>query len=194
MAVARKKIYTPEEYLALEEHSDIRHEFVSGEIFDMAGSSARHNDIVQNVNFALQSTLRQRTLPCRIYTTDLRLRIKKANTYTYPDLMLICGKLEFDAGRQDVILNPTVIIEVLSPSTSNYDHTRKFAAYRQIPSLEEYIMIDQESVSVERFRRDQTKFWVLEALEAITDTLDLKSVDVEIPLSAIYAQIEFQEP
>ncbi|GIL15944.1 MAG: hypothetical protein BroJett039_11170 [Chloroflexota bacterium] len=186
MAVARKKIYTPEEYLKMEELSEIRHEFVNGEIWDMSGSSARHNDICGNVAFALQTIVRKEKLPCHIYTTDLRLRIVKANMFTYPDVMLICGKIEFDAGRQDVVLNPVVIFEVLSESTSNYDRSRKFAAYRQIPSLQEYILIDQARVSVEIFRRDKTKFWIFEALEESQDILKLKAVGIEVSVETIY--------
>lgn len=128
MAVARKKNYTPEQYLKMEERSEVRHEFVNGEIFDMSGSSARHNNICGNIAFALQTIVRSEKKPCRVYTTDLRLHIKKANIFTYTDVMLICGKIEFAPGRRDVVLNPVVIFEVLSESTSNYDRSRKFAA------------------------------------------------------------------
>lgn len=190
MAVARKKIYTPQEYLKMEERSETRHEFVNGEIYDMAGGTATHNKIAVNVSFALESVIRKNKLPCRSFVNDLRLRILKANMFTYPDVMLICGKIEFEAGRQDVVLNPVVIFEVLSESTSNYDRSRKFAAYRQIPSLQEYVMIDQARVSVEVFRRDKTKFWIFEALEELTDTLELKSVGIEISMAGIYDGVE----
>lgn len=190
MAVARKKIYTPDEYLRIEEYSETRHEFVNGEIVAMSGGTAVHNQITVNVSYALESTIRKGKLPCRSFVNDLRLHVKKANIYTYPDVMLICGKLEFDAGRQDVILNPVVIFEVLSESTSGYDRSRKFAAYRQIPSLREYVLIDQARVSVEVFRRDKTKFWVFEALEELQDTLELKSVGIEISVAAVYEQVE----
>lgn len=190
MAVARKKIYTPQEYLKMEERSETRHEFVNGEIYDMSGGTATHNKIAVNVSFALESVIRKNKLPCRSFVNDLRLRILKANMFTYPDVMLICGKIEFEAGRQDVVLNPVVIFEVLSESTSNYDRSRKFAAYRQIPSLQEYVMIDQARVSVEVFRRDKTKFWIFEALEELTDTLKLKSVGIEISVAGIYEGVE----
>jgi len=193
MAVARKKIYTPQEYLKMEERSETRHEFVNGEIYDMSGGTATHNKIAVNVSFALESVIRKNKLPCRSFVNDLRLRILKANMFTYPDVMLICGKIEFEARRQDVVLNPVVIFEVLSESTSNYDRSRKFAAYRQIPSLEEYVMIDQARVSVEVFRRDKTKFWIFEALEELTDTLKLKSVGIEISIAGIYDGVETAE-
>ena len=193
MAVARKKIYTPGEYLKMEERSEIRHEFVNGEIWDMSGGTATHNKIAVNLSFALESIIRKNKLPCRSFVNDLRLHIKKANLYTYPDVMLICGKIEFDAGRQDVVLNPLVIFEVLSDSTSNFDRSQKFAAYRQIPSLQEYVLIDQARVSVEIFRRDKTKFWVFQALEEMNDILKLKAVGIEVSVAAIYEGVEVSE-
>jgi Uma2 family endonuclease len=192
MAISRKKQYTPAEYLKLEVSSDIRHEFLDGEIFAMSGSTVAHNEICGNLTFAIQSAIRSRKLPCHVYANDLRLRIKKANMYAYPDVMLICGKLEFDAARKDVVLNPTTIFEVLSDSTANYDRTLKFAAYRQIPSLQEYVMVDQARTYVEVFRRDKSKFWVLEALENARGTLRLESIDVQIPLAAIYEGVEVE--
>ncbi len=137
MALARKKIYTPDEYLKIDERSEIRHEFFNGEIVALKEGTLDHNRITVNLTFALESFFRKQKRPCSVFVNDMRLRIKKANVYTYPDVMVVCGKLEFDAGRTDVVLNPVVIIEVLSESTSSYDHTLKFAAYRQIPSLEE---------------------------------------------------------
>jgi len=113
--------------------------------------------------------------------------------YVSPDVMLICRKRELDGERQDVVLNPVVIIEVLSESNGNYDHSRKFAAYRQIPSLEEYVRIDQTRVSVEVFRRNKTKFWVLEALEDLRETMRLKSVKIDIPVAAIYERVVLGE-
>lgn len=193
MAVARKKIYTPEEYLRMEERSEIRHEFVNGEIYDMSGGTTTHNQIAVNVTLALETFIRRAKLPCRAYVNDVKLQIAKANIFTYPDVMLICGKTEFAPGRKDVVLNPIVIFEVLSESTSNYDRTRKFAAYRQIPSLEEYVMVDQARVSVEIFRRDKTRFWIFEALENLKNTLRLKSVGIDISLAAIYEGIEVEE-
>lgn len=193
MAVARKKVYTPEEYLKLEERSQIRHEFVNGDILNMSGGTITHNQITVNVTYALEAAVRKAKLPCRTFVNDMKLRIKKANMYVYPDVMLVCGKPELDGERQDVVQNPTVIVEVLSESTGNYDRSRKFAAYRQIPTLEEYVMIDQSRVSVEVFRRDKTKFWVLEAMESLKETVRLKSVKIEIPVAAIYEGVDVEE-
>lgn len=191
MAVARKKLLTPQEYLAMEEQSEIRHEFVNGEIYAMAGATANHNQITGNVYMELRQRLRSK--PCRVFIADMRLRIKEPNVYVYPDVMIICGKVEFEAGRRDVAINPIVIIEVLSDATEKYDRTKKFAYYRQIRSLQEYVMIDQSRVYVECFRRSQSHFWVLETYEALNTTLHLQSVEVEIPLQAIYEQVELEE-
>ena len=192
MAVARKKLYTPEEYLAMDSHSEIRHEFINGEISDMSGATATHNQLSGNIYLALRERLAGK--PCRVFFTDMRLRIKRANAYTYPDVMIICGKVEFDEGREDVVTNPTVIFEVLSDSTSTYDHTRKFAIYRKLPSLQEYVLVDQHRAFVERFRRTESGLWVYEGYENLEDVLQLQSVGIEIPLQAIYEDIELEEP
>lgn len=193
MAVARKKLLTPEEYLALEERSEIRHEYVNGESYAMAGGTANHNRITINTIVAADTAIRRAEKPCSVFATDMRLRIKQADVYAYPDVMIVCGKLEFDAGRKDVATNPVVIIEVLSDSTEKYDRTKKFAYYRQIRSLQEYVMIDQSRVYVECFRRNQSHFWVLEAYEELSETLRLEAVGIEIPLKAIYEGVEFEE-
>lgn len=190
MAVARKQNYTPEQYLQLEERSKIRHEFIDGEIYDKSGSTVTHNQITVNLTYALESAIRKAKLPCRSFVNDVKVHIKKANSYLYPDVMLVCGKLEYDGSRQDIVLNPIVIIEVLSESTSNYDRSLKFAAYRQIPSLVEYVMVDQTRISVEIFRRDKTKFWVYQALEGLEETLQLKSAKIDVPVAAIYEGVE----
>lgn len=188
MAVARKKIYTPEEYLKMEGRSEIRHEFVNGEILNMAGATTQHNEIVGNIYMAI----RQRTAnkPCHSFQTDVRVQIKKANAYTYPDVMIVCGKVEYEAARQDVITNPIVIFEVLSDSTREYDHTRKFQMYRKLPSLQEYVMVEQNQVSVECFRRIESGLWVFEGYESLKDTLRVKAIEIGIPLATIYENVE----
>jgi len=192
MAVARKKLYTPEEYLAMDSRSEIRHEFINGEIYDMSGATLKHNQLTLNLVYVLRNALAKK--PCSVYATDLRLRIKRANAYTYPDVMIICGKVEFDTGRDDVVTNPTVIFEVLSDSTSTYDHTRKFAIYRKLPALQEYVLVDQHRAFVERFQRTEGGLWVYEGYENLEDVLQLQSVEIEIPLQAIYEDMELEEP
>lgn len=190
MAVARKKIYTPEEYLKMEERSEIRHEFVNGEIYAMAGTTTKHNEIAGNIYLALRQ--RSANKPCRSFITDVRVQIKKANAYAYPDVMLVCGKVEYEAERQDVVTNPIVIFEVLSDSTREYDHTRKFQMYRKLASLQEYVMVEQDHVSVECFRRIESGLWVFEGYESLRETLRLKSVELGIPLATIYGGVEVE--
>lgn len=190
MAVARKKIHTPEEYLRQEERSEIRHEFVNGEILDMAGGTAAHNRIAVNLTVTIENTLRKAKKPCSVFTADMRVQIQKANAYTYPDVLIVCGELEFFQGRQDIITNPLVIFEVLSDSTREYDHTRKFQMYRKLPSLQEYIMVEPNQYSVECFRRIESGLWVFEGYEKQKDVLQLKSIDFKVPLTAIYENID----
>ncbi len=189
MVAPAKKTYTPEEYLAQEEQSEERHEYYHGEIFAMAGGSANHNRITRNVLTSLDQALTAK--PCEAFANDLRLLVKKSGLYTYPDVMVICGKTEFMPGRTDTVANPILIVEVLSESTREYDRTTKFRFYRQIPTLQEYVMIDQARVYVECFRRTEGGLWVFEAYDQLEDTLQLQSVGLEIPLARIYNKVEW---
>lgn len=155
----------------------------------MAGGTADHNRIAVNLTVAIENALRKAKKPCSVFTADMRVHIKKANAYTYPDLMIIGGQVEFDEGRQDIVLNPIVIFEVLSDSTREYDHTRKFQMYRKLPSLQEYVMVEQNQISVACFRRIESGLWVFEGYEKQKDTLQLKSVELKIPLASIYENI-----
>jgi Uma2 family endonuclease len=163
---------------------------VNGEIYDMAGGTAAHNRITVNLTVAIENTIRRTKKPCSVFATDMRVHIKKANAYTFPDVLIVCGKLEFDEGRHDVILNPIVIFEVLSDSTREHDHTRKFQMYRKLASLQEYVLVEQNQASVECFRRIESGLWVFEGYESIKQTLKLKSVEFSIPLSTIYENVE----
>lgn len=192
MAVAHKRTFTPEEYLAREEHSEIRHEYINGEIFDMAGGTASHNLIVGNTQYALRTGLRKK--PRKVFAEGLRLRIEKSNIITYPDVMVICGKIEFDRGRQDLVLNPIVLFEVMSKSTRHYDRTDKFAAYRQILSLQEYVMIEQERVYVECFRKTESRLWALDAYQDLAGQLKLESLGIELAIAELYQGIVEQGP
>lgn len=192
MAVAHKRTFTPEEYLAREEYSEIRHEYINGEIFDMAGGTANHNLIVGNTQYALRTGLRKK--PCKVFAEGLRLRIEKSNIITYPDVMVICGKIEFDRGRQDLVLNPIVLFEVMSKSTRHYDRTDKFAAYRQILSLQEYVMIEQERVYVECFRKTKSRLWALDAYQDLAGQLKLESLGIELAIAELYQGIVEQGP
>lgn len=162
MAIARQEIYSPAEYLALDENSKARHEYWNGEIYMMSGSTPTYNRLTLNLVGALDRAIAKRKRPCTVYATDLRLRIENANVFSFPDVMVICGKLEYYANRPDVVMNPILIVEVMSDSTERFDHTKKFAAYRQIPSLQAYLMVDQHSVFVECFQKDESGQWIVQ--------------------------------
>ncbi len=181
---------TPEEYLAQEELSRDKHEYWFGETYMMAGTSLNNNRIVISTTNALVRVLERR--PCSVFNSDIRLRSPQDDVYTYPDVMVICGKIEIDPRQQDTVMNPQVIVEVWSDSTRDYDRGEKFKMYRKIPSLREYVMIDQSSPYIEHYRRDG-HFWVLETLEELDAVLHLRSLDCEISFADIYRQIEWTE-
>lgn len=190
MAARAPKCYTPEEYLALEEQSQIRHKYLNGEIFDMAGGTTQHNLIALNAVVALRSASGKR--PCSVFANDVLLRIMKGNICTYPDVMVICGKIEYEGKRRDVVTNPVVIIEVLSDSTEKYDRTDRFAFYPQIPTLQEYVMIDQSRVYVECFRKTKSKLWTLETYRESESILKLPSLEIEVCIAALYERVEWE--
>lgn len=184
------QLVTPEEYLAQEEISRDKHEYWFGETYMMAGTSINHNQIVNNTFKAFDRKLEGR--PCRVFTSDIRLRSPKDDVYTYPDVMVICGKIEIDPRQKDTVMNPQVIVEVWSDSTRDYDRGEKFKMCRKISSLHEYVMIDQSAPYIEHYRRDG-HFWILETLEGMEAILRLRSLDLEISFADIYRQIEWTE-
>jgi len=189
MIRSKEKFITPEEYLAREAQAECKSEYHNGEILALAGGSANHNLIAGNILVALRQSLAQR--PCRVFITDMRLHVRPSGLYTYPDVMVVCGKIEFVPGRDDTVTNPIVLVEVWSDSTKAYDRGEKFAMYRQIPTLQEYVMIDQTQPYVEHFRREGD-FWVLATLGKIDAILALPSLQCEIPLATIYEKVEWQ--
>lgn len=182
---------SPEEYLAQEEKSRDKHEYWFGETYMMAGTSIKQNQIVNNVFRAFDRKLETR--PCRVFTSDIRLRLPKEDVYVYPDVMVLCGEIEIDPRQQDTVMNPQLIVEVWSDSTQDFDSGAKFKLYRKIPSLREYVMIDQTAPYIEYYRRDG-HFWVLETLEGMDAKLHLRELDCEIDLSEIYRQVKWTEP
>jgi len=193
MAISRKPqlTYTLEEYFTLEERVDYRSEFYRGEIFAMSGGSANHNRITGDLFAALLNSLSGQ--PCEPFVTDLRLLVKRKRLYTYPDVMVICGPLQFAPRRTDTVTNPVVIFEVLSPSTESYDRGKKFEFYRTIETLREYILIDQARAYVEHYRRRANRQWVLTVLNDLEATLALQSIDFAVALGDIYQRVEWDE-
>jgi Uma2 family endonuclease len=189
-SAALKKRFTPEEYLALERQAEFKSEYFDGSIFAMAGATRQHNLLTGNLNRRIASQLDDRS--CESYASDMRVLVSHTGLYTYPDVTVVCGEPVFLDDKQDTLLNPTVIVEVLSPTTETYDRGRKFGHYRRLPSLREYVLVAQDEVLVERYVR-QGDDWLLTDLRSMDDTLRLTSIDCHIPLQEVYARIEFPQ-
>ena len=186
---------TPEEYIAFErkflpDSEIVRHEYMDGEIIPMPGASLAHNLITGNIFVELYTRLRGRG--CLVLANDMRISIPTARSYFYPDLGVVCEEPRFEDDVFDMLLNPIVVVEVLSPSTEAYDRGEKFAHYRQLPSLQEYILVAQNRVLVEHYRR-QEKQWVLTDFRTLDEILPLPSIQCELPLQQIYERVTFPD-
>lgn len=182
---------TVQEYLEFERESDAKHEYLNGEVFAMAGASANYNLVTGNTYAALHAQLRKR--PCLIFTNDMRVHIPATDLYTYPDIVIVCNAPQYEDKGKDTLLNPTLIIEVLSPSTENYDRGRKFQHYRSLSSLKEYILISQENYHIEHYIRQENK-WILTDIMDATATINLPSTDCTLTMSDIYEKVDFDLP
>ncbi|MEH2460803.1 Uma2 family endonuclease [Nostoc sp.] len=189
MQLQEKRHYSPTEYLELEVISEYRHEYIDGQIIPMTGGTPNHNQIALNLSAALNFALKRQ--PYRVFIADQRLWIPKKRIHTYPDVMVVAGSLEFSEGRTDTITNPLVICEVLSKSTRSYDRDEKFAAYRTIPSFQEYILIDQYKNHLEQYSKTDEKKWIFSEYEEENSILILSSLQFQIPLSDIYDKVDF---
>ncbi len=185
MSTQAARFLTPEQYLENENKAQYKSEYVDGEVFAMAGASPRHARLITNIVFAAEGRLRDRG--CTAYANDLRLRIAGSNLFTYPDVMIVCGDLVISDIDSHGMLNPTVIFEVLSPSTEAWDRGKKFAHYRNVPSLREYVLVSQDGVRVEHFARQADgQSWTFTEATDTSGALHLASVGCEIPVSEIY--------
>jgi Uma2 family endonuclease len=182
--------YTPQEYLALERRAAFKSEYLDGQIFAMAGASRAHNLVTGNIGRLLGTQLRDRE--CEVYASDMRVCVSETGLYTYPDVVAVCGTPEFQDDELDVLLNPTLIVEVLSPSTQSYDRTKKFDHYRSLESLQEYVLVSQDEVRVERFTRSGGA-WSMSVSSRLGETVRLSSIGCDVPLNEIYAKVAFPE-
>lgn len=191
MADAAEKLglMTREEFLSREEQSVVKHEFFQGEIFAMSGGTYHHADISGNIYADLKGKLRGR--PCRPMNSDMRIQTP-SGLDTYPDVSVFCGKPEL-RDEQRTLLNPVVIVEVLSPSTRTYDRGDKFALYRAIPTLRDYLLVDSEQILVEHFRRGQDNEWVLREYRALADSIPLTAIAHTMRLETMYEGIAWNE-
>jgi len=189
MALRQQENYTPEEYLALEETADYRSEYFRGEIFAMSGGSANHNRIARNLVVRLDTAFADK--PCEAFINDMRLLVKENGLYTYPDVMAVCGQLEFVPDRTDTLTNPSLIIEVLSKSTAGYDRGAKFELYRALNSLQDYVLVDQAKIHVEHFHRLDDGRWLLQEFNELEDVLKIETIEFEISLTQIYQKVDW---
>ena len=179
---------TPEEYLALERKADTKHEYLRGEIIAMSGASFAHNIITANITTALNNQLSESD--CIVVASDMRVRTHPEASYFYPDVLVVCDQPRFEDSTFDILLNPSVLVEVLSPSTETYDRGEKFKHYQQLTSLREYLLVSQEEVCIELYRQQETR-WKLIEFRSLEDVLSLTSIDCALTLSDIYNRIEF---
>lgn len=181
--------YTVEQYLSLEEKAEFKNEYRNGEIIKMAGGTINHNEIAGNLCAHLKFGLRKQNY--RVFINDVKLYIPEYNIYTYPDLMIIADEPINQENSDTTIINPLLIIEVLSSSTQEYDRGKKFKYYRSIPELQEYILIDQYQYEIEQFAKNKEGKWVLTEYENEQNILKLESINWEISLTDIYEKVNF---
>ena len=201
MSAAEQLKMTPEEYLEMERAAETKSEYadgevrkweyVDGEVFAMAGATVQHTRIARNLSAELHAAMKDR--PCEVLGLEAKVWLEVANTFAYPDVSGRCGPFDFYDDRQDIYTNPQFIIEILSDSTEAYDRGDKFTRYQTLPSLEEYVLVSQRSVSVEIFRRHEAG-WLYNGYRELTDELHLASVDCRVPLAEIYRDVEFGTP
>ena len=178
---------TEDQYLALERAADFKSEYFDGEMFAMSGASLRHAALQSNIQGELYAVLRNQE--CRAYGPDVRIRVSN-RMYTYPDVTIVCGKPILADERQDVLLNPTVIFEILSPSTEKYDRGLKLQHYRAIESLQDYILVDQSQIRIEHYTRQDKNVWTLRDYQSLEDTMTIASIDAALSLARVYDRVE----
>ncbi|HEV2855721.1 MAG TPA: Uma2 family endonuclease [Thermoanaerobaculia bacterium] len=189
MDAHRRPYLTPEEYLVIERQAEIRSEYLDGEMFAMTGGSFQHTLIIGNVAGELRQQVRRRG--CKVCPNDLRVRVPTTGLYTYPDVVVVCGDPLLDDEHRDTLLNPTLIVEVLSPTTEAYDRGKKFEHYRTIDSLAEYVLVAQDEPRVERYLRQNGNSWLFSEIKGLDARIPLRSIECELALAEIYDQVEF---
>ena len=180
---------SPEQYLEIERAAEYKSEYYDGEMSAMAGASPEHVLIATNIASELRNRLKSK--PCRSFSNDLRLRVSPTGLYTYPDVTVVCGDLQFADDSRDTVVNPTVIVEVLSDSTEASDRGKKFEHYRTLESLREYILVAQDRALVEQYARDGNGRWVLTEVNGLDAVIDLPSIECRLSLADVYDKVEF---
>jgi Uma2 family endonuclease len=185
---ARQPHYTPEEYLALERKAGCKSEYVNGQIIAMTGASRIHNLI--GGNFYRQASQQLRGRPCEAYISDMRVKVSHMGLYTYPAVVVVCGEIRFEDVDNDTLLNPTVVVEVLSASTEAYDRGEKLAHYRRLESLQEYLLVAQDKVRIEHYVRQGAQ-WLHTEASTLDETVHLAAIDCDVVLRDVYDKVQF---
>jgi len=188
MSSQPKTLLTEEQYLEIERAAEVRSEFYRGQMFAMAAASEAHNLIVRNL--LMKATPQLLSQGCNIYFLDMRVRISVTGSYFYPDLAVVCGKPEFLKGPPDTLLNPKVVVEVLSQSTERWDRGRKFQNYKTIPSLEQYLLISSDNVFLDLYTRQPSGDWLLSSFDQLDQTVELQSVGCRLPVAELYQGVD----
>lgn len=188
MSTQPKTFLTPEQYLEIERRAEYKSEYYNGEMFAMAGAKQAHNLLVGNLVAGLHSQLRSR--PCQVYPSDMRVRVKPTGLYTYPDVIAVCVEPRFLDDQKDTLLNPGLLVEVLSPSTEAYDRGRKFEQYKSIESLREYLLVASDRVHADLYTRQADGRWLLTSADNMEDSLTLESVGVRLTLADLYEKVD----
>jgi Uncharacterized protein conserved in cyanobacteria len=191
MSALPKTKLSPTDYLKLERDSDVKHEFFNGEMFAMAGAKRRHNLIALNIGSEVRQHLKGKD--CEAYPSDMRVYVGKFGLYTYPDISVVCGKPVFQDDVLDTLVNPVLLIEILSDSTEGYDRGRKFQHYRSIESLREYVLVSQNDALIEKYVKQGDGFWVLSDAVGVDSSIIFESIDCAISLAEVYDKIDFEE-
>lgn len=188
MSVQRKPYLTPQDYLALERQAQTKSEYFQGEVFALAGASKSHTAIVPNLSYLLVGQLKGR--PCAVHTSDMRVKVSSTGLYTYPDVVVVCGKPRFDDQHEDTLLTPTVIIVVLSKSTEAYDRGEKFAHYRTLESLTDYLLVAQDAPRIEHFVRQPSGFWLYSETSGLDSSAVIDTIQCQLNLAEVYDKVE----
>lgn len=178
---------TPEEYLAFERQAEYKNEYFAGEIFAMVGASRKHNLIAANIIMLLGQQLKDK--PCEVYPSDMRVKAPATDSYTYSDVVVACGEPKFEDEYVDTLLNPSLIVEILSPSTASYDRIKKFGYYRTIESLSEYLLVAQDEYKVEQYTKQTDGRWLLSDIRSLEGLVQLSSVECTLALKDVYDKV-----
>jgi Uma2 family endonuclease len=182
-----KNFYTVDEYLAFERNSELKHEYISGEMVAMAGATRAHNLITGNIAQRLRNQLEGK--PCETYSNDMRVRTTSTD-YTYPDVVVVCGEPEFEDAELDTLLNPTVVVEVLSKSSEARDRREKFPDYREIESIKDILLVSQHKIRIEHYVRQANTEWILHDLSASDEVITIASIGCKLTLAEIYERVK----